>query len=57
MTAQSNGLSQTEILQLIQGSSQREHIEQQSSRSDTEDDVEPAVVLSTALPAKIKHLG
>ncbi|KAK9966868.1 hypothetical protein ABG768_003955 [Culter alburnus] len=56
MTVQSNGLSQTEILQLIQGSSQREQIEQQSSRSDTEDDVEPADV-STALPAKIKHLG
>ncbi len=59
MTVQFNGLSQAEILQLIQGSPQQEQIEieQQSSGSDTEDDVELADVVATASPTKIKHLG
>lgn len=59
MTVQSKGLSPAEILQLIQGSPQQEQIEveQQSSGSDTEDDVELADVVATALLTKIKHLG
>uniref|UniRef100_A0A8C2KIU0 Ubiquitin carboxyl-terminal hydrolase n=1 Tax=Cyprinus carpio TaxID=7962 RepID=A0A8C2KIU0_CYPCA len=59
MTVQSKGLSPAEILQLIQGSPQQEQIEveQQSSGSDTEDDVELADVVATASLTKIKHLG
>ncbi|XP_042622922.1 uncharacterized protein LOC109107602 [Cyprinus carpio] len=59
MTVQSKGLSHAEILQLIQGSPQQEQIEveQQSSGSDTEDDVELADVVATASLTKIKHLG
>ncbi|XP_058648051.1 ubiquitin carboxyl-terminal hydrolase 37-like isoform X1 [Onychostoma macrolepis] len=59
MTAQSNGLSQAKILQLIQGSPKQEQIEteQQSSSSDTEDNFELADVVATASPTKIKHLG
>ncbi|RXN07929.1 ubiquitin carboxyl-terminal hydrolase 37-like protein [Labeo rohita] len=59
MTVQSNGLSQAEILQLIQGSPQQERIEiePQSSGSNTEDDAESEDVVPTASPTKIKHLG
>ncbi|KAL0183607.1 hypothetical protein M9458_019303, partial [Cirrhinus mrigala] len=58
MTPQSNGLSQAEILELIQSSSQQKQIkiEQQINESVTEDDVELADV-QTALPTNIKHLG
>ncbi|KAK7119065.1 hypothetical protein R3I94_021044 [Phoxinus phoxinus] len=59
VTAQSNGLSQTEILQLIQCSPpQREHIKVEQQRdSDSEEDVKLADVVLTASPAKIKHMG
>ncbi|RXN07152.1 ubiquitin carboxyl-terminal hydrolase 37-like protein [Labeo rohita] len=59
MAPQSNGLSQTEILELIQSSSQQKQIkiEQQISESITEDDVELADVAQTVLPTNIKHLG
>ncbi|KAL1268352.1 hypothetical protein QQF64_033715 [Cirrhinus molitorella] len=51
MTPQSNGLSQTEILELTQRKQIK--IEQQIC----EDDVELADVVQTALPTNIKHLG
>ncbi|XP_073701136.1 ubiquitin carboxyl-terminal hydrolase 37-like [Garra rufa] len=59
MTPQSNGLSQTEILELIQCSLQQKQIKikQQIVESVTEDDVELADVVQTALPTNIKHLG
>ncbi|KAK2903348.1 hypothetical protein Q8A67_008061 [Cirrhinus molitorella] len=59
MKVQSNGLSQAEILQLIQGSPQQQNqikIEH-SSGSVMEDDVELADVVPTSSPTKIKHLG
>ncbi|XP_077058968.1 uncharacterized protein LOC143711408 [Siphateles boraxobius] len=57
VTAQSNGLSQTEILRLIQCSPQQEQIEVKQQRDTEEEDEKLADVVSTASPAKIKHLG
>ncbi|KAK2874664.1 hypothetical protein Q8A67_021817 [Cirrhinus molitorella] len=55
MKVQSNGLSQAEILQLIQGSPQQGPIKTEySSGSDME--IELVDVVPTALPTKIKHL-
>ncbi|XP_039514208.1 ubiquitin carboxyl-terminal hydrolase 37-like [Pimephales promelas] len=57
-TAQSNGLSQAEILRLIQCNPQQEQIEVEQQR-DTEEEEEDVKLpdVSTASPAKIKHLG
>lgn len=55
MTAQFNGLSQAEILELIQCSSEREQIEIEELR--TEDHAKLADVVPTASPTSIKHLG
>ncbi|KAL1248531.1 hypothetical protein QQF64_021849 [Cirrhinus molitorella] len=58
MKVQSNGLSQAEILQLIQSSPQQNQIKiKHSSGSIMEDDVELADVVTTSSPTKIKHLG
>lgn len=66
-TAQSNGLSQAEILELIQCSSEREQIEIEElcfereqikiKELHTKDQAKMANVVPTASPTNTKHLG